>query len=58
MVPSKGVTCLTSVSPVCVTSVITSCLASGTRVSFHLGSSIDEGVGTEGQSSMTNVCLD
>ena len=46
------------VSPVGVTSVITSCLAGGTRVSFHSGSSIDEGVGREEPSSMTNVFLD
>ena len=46
------------VSPVGITSVVISCLAGGTRVSFHSGWFIDEGVGREGPSSMTNVCLD
>ena len=66
MIPSKGVTCLMSVSPVGVTSVVISCLADGTRVSFHSGSFIDEGVGGEGLFSrpmfvliepLPNICL-
>ena len=57
VIPSKGVTGLTSVSPVEVTSVVVSGLSIGAKVSFHSGSFIDEGASREESSSMTSVCL-
>ena len=57
VIPSKGVTGLTSVSPVEVTSVIAPGLSIGATVSFHSSSFIDEGASREESSSMTSVCL-
>ena len=57
VIPSKGVTGITSVSPVEVTSVVASGLSVGATVSFHSGSFIDEGASREESSSITRICL-